>query len=143
MKSRTTTGRCPGLNNYRQNSPGRRRLQRALTSRSTSSIGLDTCDGGQLVLRARVTNRGALGVRPGVAVAFHRGTSAAGPVVGTAMTTVPLLPGQSTILTATVADPPTPTDYFVTVDAPPGMVAECDETNNDDVATDVQCPRVD
>ncbi|MBK7191139.1 MAG: VCBS repeat-containing protein [Myxococcales bacterium] len=132
----------PGLNNYRQNVQGDG-VFNAPDLAVDLSIGLDTCDGGQLVLRARVTNRGALGVRPGVAVAFHRGTSAAGPVVGNAITAVPLLPGQSTILTATVADPPTPTDYFVTVDAPPGMVAECDETNNDDVATDVQCPRVD
>jgi hypothetical protein len=132
----------PGLNNYRQNVQGDG-VFNAPDLAVDLSIGLDTCDGGQLVLRARVTNRGALGVRPGVAVAFHRGTSAAGPVVGNGMTTVPLLPGQSTILTATVADPPAPTDYFVTVDAPPGMVAECDETNNDDVATDVQCPRVD
>jgi hypothetical protein len=92
----------PGLNNYRQNVQGDG-VFNAPDLAVELSIGLDTCENNQLVLRARVTNLGALGVRPGVAVTFHRGTSAAGPVLGTAMTTVPLLPGQSTILS-----PPSP-----------------------------------
>ena len=53
-------------------------------------------------------------VRPGVAVSFHRGASAAGPVVGAGLTAVPLLPGQSTVVTAAIANPDTPTDYFAT-----------------------------
>ena len=107
------------------------------------SIGLEQCAAGNIVLRARVTNLGALGVRPGVAVSFHRGASAAGPVVGAGLTAVPLLPGQSTVVTAAIANPDTPTDYFATVDAPPGTVAECDEANNDDATTGVSCPGID
>ncbi len=132
----------PGLNNYRQNVQGDG-VFNAPDLAVELSIGLDPCENNQLALRARVTNLGALGVRPGVGVTFHQGTSAAGAVLGTATTTVPLLPGQAQTLSITVADPPTPTAYFVTVDSPPGTVAECDETNNDDGATDVQCPRVD
>jgi hypothetical protein len=134
--------RLPGLNNYRQNVQGDG-VFNAPDLAVELAVGLDQCDGGRLSLRARVTNRGALGVRPGVTVNFHRGTSAADPVVGTATTTVPLLPGGSTILTTTVDDPPAPTSYFVAVDPPPGAVAECDEANNDDGATGVICPRVD
>ena len=132
----------PGLNNYRQNVQGDG-VFNAPDLAVELAVGLDQCEAGMLQLRARVTNQGALGVRPGVTVTFHRGTSAAGPVIGSATTTVPLLPGQATILAITIADPGTPTSYFVTVDTPPGVVAECDETNNDDTATDVRCPRVD
>ena len=132
----------PGLNNYRQNVQGDG-VFNAPDLAVELSIGLEQCDAGSIVLRARVTNLGALGVRPGVAVTFHRGTSAAGPVIGGGMTTVPLLPGQSTVVTVTIANPDTPTDYFVTVDAPPGMVAECDEANNDDGTSGVTCPGID
>ncbi|MEZ4401131.1 MAG: hypothetical protein R3B06_13990 [Kofleriaceae bacterium] len=132
---------APGLNNYRQNVQGDG-VFNAPDLAVDLAVGLAQCEGGQLVLRARVTNLGALGVRPGVAVTFYRGTSAAGPVIATATTTVPLLPGQSTVLTTTVPDPASPTDFFVTVDTPPGMVAECDETNNADGASNVACPRV-
>ncbi len=132
----------PGLNNYRQNVQGDG-VFNAPDLSVELSIGLGLCDAGSIVLRARVTNTGALGVRPGVAVRFHRGTSAAGPQIGNGVTTVPLLPGQSTVVTTTIANPDTPTDYFVTVDAPPGMVAECDETNNDDGTGGVTCPGID
>lgn len=134
----------PGLNNYRQNVQGDG-IFNAPDLAVELSIGLDQCDANQLVLRARVTNLGALGVYPGVAVSFHQGTSAAAPVVGTAMTAVPLLPGQSTVVTATVPNPATPTDYFVTVDGAtaPGAVAECDESNNDDATTGAACPSID
>ncbi len=132
----------PGLNNYRQNVQGDG-VFNAPDLAVELAVGLDQCDGGRLTLRARVTNRGALGVRPGVTVNFHRGTATTDPVVGTATTTVPLLPGGSTILTVTVDDPPAPTSDFVAVDPPPGAVAECDEANNDDGATGVICPRVD
>ena len=134
----------PGLNNYRQNVQGDG-VFNAPDLAVDLSIGLDQCSANMLVLRARVTNLGALGVYPGVAVSFHRGTSAAGPVVGTGMTTVPLLPGQSTVVTAMVPNPASPTDYFVTVDGAmaPGAVAECDESNNDDATTGAACPGID
>ena len=134
----------PGLNNYRQNVQGDG-VFNAPDLAVTLSIGLDQCDVNMLVLRARITNLGALGVRPGVAVSFHRGTSAADPVVGTATTTVPLLPGQSTVVTAQVPNPTSPSAWFVTVDGAtaPGAVAECDETNNSDATSDAACPRID
>jgi hypothetical protein len=134
----------PGLNNYRQNVQGDG-VFNAPDLAVTLSIGLDQCENNMLVLRARITNLGALGVRPGVAVSFHRGTSAAGPVVGTGTTTVPLLPGQSTVVTATVPNPTSPTGWFVTVDgsSAPGAVAECDETNNDDATSNAACPGID
>lgn len=132
----------PGLNNYRQNVQGDG-VFNAPDLAVDLSIGLDACDDGMVVLRARVTNLGALGVRPGVGVTFHQGTTTAGPVIGTGTTTVPLLPGQSTVVTVTVTDPNTPTDYLAVVDSPPGMVAECDEANNQDGVTDAECPGVD
>ncbi len=132
----------PGLNNYRQNVQGDG-IFNAPDLAIDLSIGLDLCDDGMVVLRARVTNLGALGVRPGVAVTFHQGTSAAGPVLGGGTTSVPLLPGASTVITVTVANPNTPTDYYAVVDSPPGTVAECDETNNGDGVTDAECPGVD
>jgi hypothetical protein len=133
----------PGLNNYRQNVQGDG-VFNAPDLAIDLAIGLDQCDVGMLVLRARVTNLGALGVFPGVAVSFHQGTSAAGPVVGSGTTTVALLPGQSTVVTANVPAPQVLTDYFATVDgAAPGAIAECDETNNDDATTSAACPGID
>jgi hypothetical protein len=133
----------PGLNNYRQNVQGDG-VFNAPDLAVELSIGLDQCEANMLVLRARVTNLGALGVFPGVAVSFHRGTSAAGPVIGSGTTTVPLLPGQSTIVTAGVVAPQVLTDYFATVDgAAPGAIAECDEANNDDATTGAACPGID
>ena len=133
-----------GLNNYRQNVQGDG-VFNAPDLAVTLSIGLEQCDVNMLVLRARITNLGALGVPPGVAVSFHRGASAADPVVGTATTAVPLLPGQSTVVTAPVPDPASPEDWFVTVDGAvaPGAVVECDETNNSDATNDAACPRID
>ena len=130
-----------GLNNYRQNVQGDG-VFNAPDLAVELSIGLDRCGENLIVLRARVTNLGALGVRPGVGVVFHRGSDATGPVVGNGMTTVPLLPGQSTVVTTTLANPNAPTDYFVVVDAPAGMVAECDEANNDDGTSGVTCPLI-
>jgi hypothetical protein len=131
----------PGLNNYRQNVQGDG-VFNAPDLSVTLSIGLDQCDRNMLVLRARITNVGALGVRPGVAVSFHQGTTAAGPVVGTGTTTVPLLPGQSTVVTVPVANPLSPSGWFVIVDGvtAPGAVPECNETNNSDATSSAACP---
>ena len=91
------------------------------------------------MLKARVTNVGSLGVRPGALVAFYQGTSAAGTPLGTATITSPLLPGGSTTLSLQIAAPTTPTDYFAVADSA-STVAECDESNNSDGATAVTCP---
>jgi hypothetical protein len=132
-----TTG---GLNNYRQNVQGEG-VFNAPDLAVTLSIGLDLCGQAMISLRARVTNLGALGVPAGIEVVFYGGTSTADPVVGTGATAIPLLPGQSTVVSVVV--PITPSnDYLVVVDgtAATGMVAECDEDNNDSAATDVGCP---
>jgi hypothetical protein len=130
-----------GLNNYRQNVQGEG-VFNAPDLAVTLSIGLAECGTSQLALRARVTNLGALGVPAGIAVEFHEGTSAADPIVGTGTTSIALLPGQSTQVVALVPAPTVDTDYFVVVDggSTTGTVVECDETNNDDGATDVACP---
>jgi hypothetical protein len=133
-----TTG---GLNNYRQNVQGEG-VFNAPDLAVTLSIGLSECGSAMISLRARVTNLGALGVPAGIAVEFHAGTSAADPIVGTGMTSTPLLPGQSTQVVVTVPAPTTPASFFVVVDgtAATGTVVECDEENNDDGATNVACP---
>jgi hypothetical protein len=131
-----------GLNNYRQNVQGEG-IFNAPDLAVELSIALAECARGEFILRARVSNLGALGVPAGIPVVFYAGTDATGAVLATTMTTIPLLPGQSTSVTTVV---PVPTgaraDYFVTVDGGggAGVVAECDDDNNDDVATGASCP---
>jgi len=123
----------PGLNDYRKNAQGEG-VFNAPDLAVELAIGLDQCVDGQIVLRARVSNLGTLGVFPGVEVTFHQGTDATGPVLGTATTTQPILPGGSTYAELAIPNPMTATDYFAVADSA-GTVAECDETNNtDDVA---------
>ena len=123
----------PALNDYRKNAQGEG-VWNAPDLAVELAIGLDQCVQGNIVLDARVTNLGTLGVRPGVVVSYHQGTSAAGPVLGTATTTQPILPGQSVRVKLPIPNPMTASDYFAVVDSD-GMIAECDETNNtDDVA---------
>lgn len=131
----------PGLNDYRKNAQGEG-VFNAPDLAVELSVSVDQCAAGQLVLKARVTNLGALGVFPGVTVSFHEGASAAGPVVGTGTTTTPLLPGGSQTISVTIPAPAQLVDYFVTVDGAPaaGSVAECDEMNNVDQATGAMCP---
>ena len=105
------------------------------------SVSLDDCNAGQLVLEARVTNLGALGVSPGVSVVFHE-DSAAGVVLGSAATAVPPLPGGSTTVSISVPYTQGP-DFFVVVDGPTvGAVAECDELNHAAASTGATCPLI-
>ncbi len=132
-----------GLNNYRQNVQGDGVFNAPdLTLELT--VGLGLCSQGQLELRARVANAGALGVLPGADVTFYQGSDASGPVLGTATTTVPLLPGASTVVTLALSAPTAPTDYFATVagNSASLRVDECDETNNADGESSAQCPIV-
>jgi hypothetical protein len=65
-------------------------------------------------------------------------------LLGTAMTTAPLLPGASQTVTLATAAPSAPTDYFVVVDGSGALtVAECDGDNNDDLTTEAGCPVID
>ncbi len=138
----------PGLNNYRQNVQGDG-IFNAPDLALELSAGLAQCGVDELELRARVTNLGALGVPMGVEVTFWRGTDASGELLGAATTTAPLLPGNSTIVTLTVAAPDVDTDYYAAADTAPGpgggvgIITECDETNNGDRITEAACPVVD
>ena len=136
----------PGLNNYRQNVQGDG-IFNAPDLAIELSLDLDLCSEGEVELRGRVTNLGALGVPMGVSVAFHEGTSASGPLLGTGVTAVPLLPGQSTTVGLVIPEPEVETSYFARVDpaigGDGGMVAECNESNNTDGLTEAECPSVD
>jgi hypothetical protein len=131
----------PGLNNYRQNVQGDG-IFNAPDLAITLSAGLDACAENQLDLRARVTNLGALGVPMGIEISFYQGVAATGTLLGTAVTTAPLLPGQSTVLHLAIPAPTADTDYFAAADtgaSGAGVVAECDETNNGDGLTEAGC----
>lgn len=127
----------PGLNDYRKNAQGVG-VFNAPDVAVELAIGLDQCADGQIVLDARVTNLGALGVPSGVTVAFYEGTDATGPMLGTATTPSPILPGGSTHATLAIPTPIVATDYFAVVDSA-GTVAECDENNNDDDVAGAIC----
>ena len=130
----------PGLNNYRQNVQGEG-VFNAPDLTVDLSIAVDPCLTGMLELRARVSNRGDLGVAAGVDVRFYEGTDATGPLLGTATTSVPLLPGNSTTVTLTLPAPAGLTDYYVEVDGglASSAVGECNESNNGDTLLQTGC----
>ncbi len=131
------------MNSYRQNVQGDG-VFNAPDLTVDLTIGLSLCGQGQLELRARVSNIGALGVLPGVDVTFFEGTGGSATVLGSDTTTVPLLPGASTVVTLAVTAPTAPTDYSVTVagNSASLVVAECDPNNNSDDETTAGCPVV-
>src|SRR5690606_35429623 len=118
----------PGLNNARQNVQGDG-VFNAPDLAVDLSVGLDACPTSH-VLRARVTNLGSLGVYMGVPIRFERTTGGTTTLVGTAMTTIPLLPGQSEVVTLNAPALTDLQDYRVIVDedgSPDGVVNECNE----------------
>lgn len=127
----------PGLNNYRQNVQGDG-VFNAADLAIDLSIGLGSCESGLVVLQARVTNPGALGVAPGALVEFFEGTDASGTALGSATTSIALLPGQSTTVTLSIPAPQVKKDYFTRVDGT-GAIEECDESNNTAATTGVDC----
>ncbi|MDX9722491.1 MAG: VCBS repeat-containing protein [Myxococcota bacterium] len=128
-----------GLNNYRQNVQGEG-VFNAPDLDVDISVGQLDCATGQLELRARVSNLGALGVAAGVEVQFFEGNDASGTLLGTAITSIPLLPGGSTIVSLLVPGSSTPHDYYVQVDGSgASAVVECDESNNDAGISEVRC----
>ena len=134
----------PGLNNYRQNVQGDG-VFNAPDLALDLSVSLDRCGLGELLLRARVTNLGALGVRAGVEVSFFAGDSAAAPLLGTVATTVPLLPGAATVVELAIPDPGGLADYYALADTgsgATGAIAECNEANNGGGTSAVGCPPV-
>ncbi len=124
---------APGLDNYRQNSQG----EGVYNAPDLAIVGLEVdlarCPE-MATLRARVSNLGTLGVHAGVNVAFYSGSPASpGALIGVVMTTVPLLPGSSTVVTIDAALTGTsPYAFFAVVDddgTGAGMIAECNEDN--------------
>jgi len=127
----------PGLNNYRQNVQGE-----GVYNAPDLAVGLEVSLAGcptTVTLRARVVNEGSLGVPAGVEVAFRQGDT----LLGTNITTVPLLPGASTIVELDVdLSGEGPFAFEATVDddgSGAGVVLECDEENNDADIDDVDC----
>lgn len=121
-----------GLNNFRQNTQGEGVFNAPDLSVSLS-VSLSMCP--SLVLRARVTNVGSLGVPAGVPVTFRAGPlDAPGEVVATGVTDAALLPGASVIVEAVVeveGDGPFSFVAEVDRDADGGeVVLECDEDDN-------------
>jgi len=126
-----------GLDDYRKNAQGEG-VFNAPNLAVELAVGLEQCDQNKLVLDARVTNVGALGVPPGVAVTFYQGTDALGQNLGTANTTTPLLPGGSTHVKITIPLPLELLNYFGVADSA-SAVAECDESDNTDDVVGAGC----
>ncbi|MBX3270100.1 MAG: VCBS repeat-containing protein [Sandaracinaceae bacterium] len=134
----------PGLNNYRQNVQGEGVFNAPDLVVLALEVLLDGCPA-RATLRARVANEGSIGVPAGVPVAFRTGTIAApGALLGVAPTTVPLLPGASTVVVladvALAGDPPYA--FVATVDddgTGASIVLECDDDNNAAAIADLTC----
>ncbi len=134
----------PTLNNYRQNVQGEG-VFNAPDLTVELSVGLGSCFEMQLELLATVRNVGSLGVPAGVEVTLYEGTDATGTEVGTQATPAPLLPGAQTVMSWTVDFPmgSPALSYYVAVDgmgAEPGVVIECDESNNTANTVTAECP---
>lgn len=103
-----------------------------------------------LTIRARVKNRGSLGVPAGVEVAFYRGSDITGTLLGKGQTQGALLPGQTEVVEQafSVAGQTPPFSFFVTVDGGSssgkvGVITECNEDNNEGAASGVRCWSID
>ncbi|MCB9598292.1 MAG: VCBS repeat-containing protein [Sandaracinaceae bacterium] len=134
----------PGLNNYRQNAQGEGVYNAPDLVVLALEVVLDGCPDDAL-LRARVANEGNLGVPAGVPVSFYTGTPAMrGALLGTVATTVPLLPGASTVveLPMTPLTGAAPYAFVAVVDddgTGAGIVVECDEDDNAGGIGDLTC----
>jgi hypothetical protein len=97
-----------------------------------------------LLLRARVRNKGSLGVPAGIGVTFYLGKDASGSQILQAATTKALLPGESEIMELPYSPPDGQAllDFFVVVDAEGqglATVLECNEDNNTGSISSVSC----
>ncbi len=138
----------PGLNDYRQNTQGEGVFNAPDLAVLALEAVLDHCPA-SATLRARIVNEGNLGVAAGVNVSFYPGTpDMPGALLGTVATTVPLLPGASTVVE--LADVPLsgdpPYSFFAVADddgTSTGAVAECHEDNNTGTIADLDCQILD
>lgn len=133
----------PGLDNYRQNTQGEGVFNAPDLAIIALDVSLRSCPT-SVLLRARIRNEGTLGVPAGVPVTFGRGTPDASlGVVGVASTTVPLLPGGSTVVELEAAlEGEAPFSFYAIVDddgTGAGVVLECEEDDNDAVISGVDC----
>lgn len=134
----------PNLNNYRQNVQGEGAFNAPDLTVLALEVLLNGCPN-TATLRARVANAGNLGVPAGVPVAFREGTPAMpGTLLGVETTTVPLLPGASTVVeladVALTGMPPY--EFVATVDddgTGAGIIVECDEDDNEAAIGDLDC----
>lgn len=126
-----------GLNNYRQNVQGA-----GVFNAPDLRVELDAvsmCGRSAIRLSAVVTNAGSRGVPAGVPVEFRQ-TAPMSALVGSEVTSMPLLPGASERITVTVTDVPLgeELDFEVVVDgASSGVALECNEDNNGATATEM------
>jgi hypothetical protein len=134
----------PGLNDYRQNTQGEGVYNAPDLKVLALEVILDGCPE-TATLRARITNEGSLGAAAGVPVSFYAGTpSMRGALLGTVSTTVPLLPGGTTVVeladVALEGDPPYAFVAVVDDDgSDAGVVTECDEDDNAEGIGDLDC----
>jgi hypothetical protein len=131
---------APNLNNYRQNVQGAG-VFNAPDLEVDLSVGTSTCLDEQFEIVATVRNTGSTGVPAGIGVTLYEGADASGTVVSSQTTLVPMLPGASIDLLWLVPAPGgVPLQFFVEVDIPDNMIAECNEDNNTNATMSVACP---
>jgi hypothetical protein len=132
-----------GLNNFRQNVQGEG-IFNAPDLTVDLGVGFGSCLDDKFDIIATVRNNGSLGVAAGVEVTLYEGSNANGALVGTQVTTEPLLPGGFVQLSWTVPAPAeTSTGFFVAIDGVDqgaSFVTECDENNNTASTELVACP---
>ncbi len=129
-----------GFNNYRQSTQGKAvyNAPDLAVDLAASILQCPTSVG----LVATVKNQGSLGASAGVTVRFYQGVSPAGILVGQAVTTKPLLPGGSEVLTVPVVTSGAPPFAFYVVVDEPTTVHECVESNNTGVVANVFCGKL-
>lgn len=130
-----------GFNNYRVSAPGNGVFNAANLQVDLAVLLAQSCPDA-VTLQATVRNEGSLGVEPGVLVEFFAGPDASGELIGSAQTSMALLPGQSEVITieAPLAGEP-PFAFFVRVDGD-AAVDECSEDDNDALIDQVSCPDI-
>jgi len=129
----------PGLNNYRMNAQGAGAFN--APDLTISSVAVDVSHCPTVEIQARVVNFGSIGVPAGVPIAFYRGTSTAGTLLGTVTTTQGLLPGAAEVVTLSYPVPDGdlgPFDFFVTIEEG-GPAVECRTDNNGTASSGAEC----
>jgi hypothetical protein len=131
-----------GFNNYRQSNQGAG-VFNAPDLQVSLEASLAPCPE-KVLLRAFVQNKGSQGAPPGVTVTFYRGDSASGTLIGSAVTTGTLLPGQYEVVTIeyTLVPGDGSMVFYAVADADDmgnGSLNECLEDNNGAKLEGVEC----